>query len=88
VAHGTERVIDDIREHSYQISVIISTFFFCIVYLAPAQNLVFELKFFVSYFIGTQTLESCRHLLTSNILILLGEIKVAMCVGNLRALLV
>jgi hypothetical protein len=79
VAHGTERVVDDIREYAYQISVMPTT-----VHLLNIYYLCW--KFYISYFLGSQMLKLCRHLPTSNILILQGEIKVAMCVRNLRAL--
>jgi hypothetical protein len=43
VAHGTERVIDDIREHAYQISVMLTAIFFCIISLITSSSLVLAL---------------------------------------------
>jgi hypothetical protein len=89
VAHGTERVIDDIREHAYQISVMLSTQFSAL-YVHNHHNVrLWQRRCLVSYLPGSLTLcLNSRHLLTSSTLILLGEIKAAMCGGNPRALLV
>lgn len=88
VAHGSERVIDDIREHAYQISVSsLSTILF---YSSVLRKNKLSTIFFYSSVSLNNDLTSCftcvRRCQIFNILIPMEKTRGTMLEGNLRVL--
>jgi len=82
VAHGSERVIDEIREHAYQISVKSNDILFIIITFSFVDCMFSNLRLTV---LAALNLFS-RHCQTFNILTLVGGIREIMCDENLRVL--
>lgn len=89
VAHGSERVIDEIREHAYQISVLYAICFHSSAILESKTYLTCFWHEFIKLAMVMCVAFLCfvRLCPTSSILILVGGIREAMLGGNLRILL-
>lgn len=87
VAHGSERVIDDIKEHAYQISVTFNAFLlllWSIDFNAACEEL--DMATLIIKLIEL-VLSSChRHCPIFNTLILVGGTREIMSERNLRVL--